>query len=250
MNAATTANSGAAVSENTALPDPHQDYFEQIQLAPTTVCGRRLQPLSIGRYRRLKRFGVAFVSDKEEEATARDLMIGVLICSLSADEFVQFVSSPKFEKQLQAWGRKSGFFPPKCFSWPLIGKWLYKACGREVDQADATLLLREIQSFQNYIKENSKSPRYLDENGEGKPSAAHWSQSIEVVLRSQVGWTKDEIETEPLNKAIWDFYKHMEQQGCITLMTAEDIYETDRPATEQEIAAENAWFESLKARQP
>ncbi len=245
MIAANAIESGAAISNNPApeLPDPHSDYFANICPIPPVICGRQMKTLSIGRYRLLKRFKSAFVADGDATATAGDLLVSILICSMELDEFFKMVGSPDFGKQLDRWGRKFGFFPPRYFKFPLVGKLLYKLVGAAKDNADLVYLTGEIGKFQQYIQENSKSPHYWDKSENDRASGAHWSQSVEVVLRGQVGWTKDEIDSEPLNKAIWDFYKHMEQNGLVELMTAEEIADMNAAPTPEQIAAEKAWVE-------
>ena len=40
-------------------------------------------------------------------------------------------------------------------------------------------------------------------------------------LRGQLGWTKNEIEEEPLTKALADYFKHMENEGHVRLIPHE-----------------------------
>ena len=75
-------------------------------------------------------------------------------------------------------------------------------------------------------------------------SHTHWSESVEVVLRGQLGWTKDEIEEEPLTKALADYFKHMENQGNVRLMPHE-LYDSMIVEGESNAAA----LEKLAARQ-
>ena len=98
MNAAPTANSGAAISESSAseIRPLHTDYFEQIFQIPPSVCGLQLKPLSIERYRLMRRFNTAFTADDERPATSGDLLIAVLICSMTVKEFVAFASQNNF----------------------------------------------------------------------------------------------------------------------------------------------------------
>lgn len=242
MNAAPTATSGAAIPENPAAPeaiDPHADYFTDLVPEPYRILGLTLRPLSLGRYRLMRRFGVAFVDDDAAKADAGDLLLGVLICSMRCDEFLKFANSPGFAKEIRRWSRK--IFPhPWICALPFgLGKWW-----RTKHAFD---LREKMQLFQNYIESNSKSPRYWDESDNARLSGAHWSHSCEVVLRGQVGWTLEEINEEPLNKAIWDYYKHMESQGLIRLMTKDEIEHIDRQPTPEEAAAMEEWAAALRA---
>lgn len=219
MNSAQTADSGA---DSESYAPQHSDYFLAIMPETVTVLGLTLKPLSLGRYRLLSRYKVAYVSDHIAEATFRDLILGVLICSKSVAEFNQLINSPKASKQIEKWAKKA----------------LYPICNGYLAMSE----------FKQFIENNSKSPRYFEEaNSGGKTSGAHWSQTCEVVLRGQLGWSKEEVDEEPLNKAIYDFYKHMEQQGCVSLMSPEEIIEADRPPTAEEDAAIASFLEQIKA---
>ena len=112
MNADKAANSGAAIVESPAPeikshPKTGWDYFAQILPATPVVCGLQLKPLSIGRYRRMRRMNVAFVADNPQEventSLVGDLLKGVLICSMSCSEFDEFISQKDSEKQIKKW---------------------------------------------------------------------------------------------------------------------------------------------------
>ena len=91
-----------------------------------------------------------------------------------------------------------------------------------------------MQKFQDYIKAGSKAPEFWDESPDSKASAAHWSQSIEVVLRGNLGWTQHEIDEKPLGKALQDYFKFMENSGLVRLMSAEEARELATPLTKEE----------------
>lgn len=247
MNAAT-ANRGAVFPD---APAPAAqaaplDYFEQINPPCPTICGRTLKPLSITRYKTLKRLKVGFVSDEPVEATARDLMIGVLVCSTTAAEFAEMLSGPSFEKDLDRWARKFHFLPPTYYEWPLVGKWLKRMFSAIEDEMSYEFLRQELIRFQEYIVANSRLPRYWDESQDDRISGAHWAHNLEVVLRSSVGWGKDEIDEAPLNQALWDYFKYMENQGAVRLMTPDEIVEADTPSTPEEKAAMTDWLTKLQ----
>lgn len=217
----------------------HGDYFDGIFQVPPVVCGLTLKPLSITRYRLMAWRGVAFAADEEREATAGDLLMGVLICSMSVADFKTFAAHPKFKDHVQKWGRKIGFFPPKMFKWPFIGKRLEKFLGDAFAEADFKYLHEQMEVFQKYIMAGSKAPEFWDESPDSKASAAHWSQSIEVVLRGNIGWSQEEIDEEPLSKALQDYFKFMENQGLVRLMSAEESREIATPLTPEQAAEAN-----------
>jgi hypothetical protein len=222
------------------------DYFEQVLPIAPVVCGLQLKCLSIGRYRLMARFKVAFVCDGEAQASVRDLMIGVLICSMECEKFKQLSSQKDFSKQVERWGRKFGFLPPRYFSWPFIGKWLAKRVSDAVVQSDAQYLMEQMDVFQKYISDASKSPPYFDESRGGRVSGAHWSQSIEAVLREFQGWTKEEVDEEPLSKGLADFFKHMENHGMVRLITSEEMERSKNQMTPEKEAELIAFAKAME----
>ena len=227
----------------------HGDYFDGIFQVPPVVCGLPLKPLSITRYRLMAWRGVAFAAEEERTATAGDLLMGVLICSMTVKDFKAFAASPGFQSQVQKWGRNQGFFEPKPIEWTLNPRiffcapinWAYrKLFPDQYDMGDLEYLTGEMKRFQDYIKAGSKAPEFWDESQDCKVSAAHWSQSIEVVLRGNLGWTQEEIDEEPLGKALQDYFKYMENQGLVRLMSAEEARDLSTPLTAEEAAEANA----------
>jgi hypothetical protein len=192
----------------------HRDYFARVIPEPFRILGLQLRPLSLGRYRLLKRFEIAFVAEGEAPAEIGDLLTGVLICSMRCDEFLAWAASPHFYKDIRRWSRK--ILPaPWLLLVPFFGKrWL---------RGHSFNAVEKIQLFQRYISEGSRVPDYFDESGQQLRSGAHWSQAIEVTLRSELGWTAEEINEEPLTKALADYFKFAENQGLIRLLTPEDV---------------------------
>ena len=121
------------------------------ELKPPIVCGKQLQPFTSKHLWMLKLLNNAFTSNAPDEPGAGDLLIGVLVCSMDLKNFAAFAASPDFQEKIFAWGRQFGFFPPKCFSWPLIGKWLSKRYSESVKIADAVYLADQIRIFRLYV---------------------------------------------------------------------------------------------------
>lgn len=252
MNPAATAAPRRSLAEAADPPEikpMHWDYFSCVLPDPPVVCGRQLLPLSIGRYRLMHRFRVAFVADESATATARDLFIGVLICSLRCEEFQSFAASPRFKGEIARWGRRCGFFRPWRYRLPLLGPWLAKRYGHIIDRHHAANLLAEIEKFQAYIAEGAQPPRYWDAADGQRTSAAHWSHSIESTLREYQGWTREEINEEPLTKALWDYFKHCENHGLVRLMTADEAAALDTPDDPEKLAELTAWARLVELAQ-
>jgi hypothetical protein len=173
---------------------PAADYFTATMPEPWQILGLRLRPFSLGHYKLLRRFGCAFVSESAEAPTRGDLLIGVLCCSMKVDEFLSFIETPDFEQSVNDWGAQVGLFD----------------------------LNNRAQMFKDYIEQQSTVPKYWEEKTGGS-SGAHWAQCVEVTLRSKLGWTQADIDTQPLSKAFADYFKYAENEGAVKLMTPEDI---------------------------
>ena len=210
------------------------DYFDSVFPTPPVVCGKQLLPLSLGLYRMLAHCKVAFVAESEREATPGDLLVGVMICSLGTAKFESVVSHRDFKKSLHKWGQRIGFFEPRCYRWPVVGKVLHKILEPHFAESDFKYLHEQTEVFQRYIVEGSRTPEFWDESPDSKVSAAHWSQSVEVVLRGALGWSEEEIETKPLGKALWDYFKHFENLGLVRLIDAEEAKMLSTPLTPEQ----------------
>lgn len=222
MSAAQTAERGAAIKNPAS-----EDYFSRAIPEPYCILGLKLRPLSVGRYRLLKRFNVAFVADEAAEATVQDLLLGVLICSMRVEEFVEFAASPNFTKEVRRWSR--AIFPhPWICALPFIGKWWR---GRH-----AFNIVEKMNLFERYIADAQKIPRYTMRHNSPSTNQAHWSHNIEICLRSELGWTGEEINEQPLSKALADYFRHAENQGTIRVLSDEDFEMADYNAKQIEAA--------------
>lgn len=201
----------SAADFKAAIPEPYQ------------ILGLRLLPLSVGRYRLLHRFDCAFVSEEESTATIGDLIIGVLICSMRCDEFLKFYESKGFAREIRRWAIRISANPPwfmrgkwgKWISLSFIGKWWRKN--------HSFNFVEKMQLFKNYIAEAQAVPEYAPTHSSNQRSTAHWSTSVEIVLRSELNWQLEEINEAPLTKALSDYFKHLELQGLVTIFTEEDL---------------------------
>lgn len=259
MNAATTAISGAAIPEN---PAPQQEsfppsigfsgYFEQVLPVPPRICGLDMKPLSIGRYRRMRRQNVRFVAEElheiKESELAGDLLKGALICSMRCADYDAFMCDPAAHAEIKRWAQRIGFLQPRYLDWPIVGGWINRIVGPEVTQMraerEAVYIIEQVHAFQRYIAEGQVWPPWWDESPEGRASQSHWSHSIEGVLREKQGWSKEEVDEEPLTKALWDYCKTMENMGLGYILSEAEAKELARKLTPEEEAES---MRSLKA---
>jgi len=235
---AATATTGAAISENPAQNSqgnerqgnedpPHSpaehspafspsslDYFARSIPEPVRLLGLQLRPLSVGRYRLLKRFDVAFVAEGEAHAGVPDLLLGVLICSMRVDEFLEFAADRHFARDIRRWSKR--LFPQVWLcALPWFGKWWRRKRGFNV--------LEKLALFQTYIADAQRIPRYTMRENAPQSHSSHWSHNLEICLRSELGWTLEEINESPLSKALTDYFRHAENSGTIVLVTDEHL---------------------------
>src|ERR1039457_6510592 len=78
-----------AESQPGAVPRGYD--FSQAIPKPVRILGLQLLPLSLGRYRMLRRFECPFVAEGPAEASMADLLLGLLICSMRCQEFLEFI---------------------------------------------------------------------------------------------------------------------------------------------------------------
>lgn len=195
-----------------------------------TILGVKLLPLSLGRYRLMKWAGVAFVAEEECGATIEDLFSGIAICGMPCSEFKRFLAESLLEKELSKWGKK---------------------LRKQINKEKGFNIFEKIALFNRYIQEGSKLPWVpLAVQSENPPdyTNTHWSNNVEVVLRGQLGWTKDEIEEEPLTKALADYFKHMENEGHVRLMPHE-LYQEMVDEGEANMKAFEKMAESQKPKE-
>lgn len=167
---------------------------------PQTILGLRLLPLSFGRYKLLKRFECPFIDDEAKEISIEklnnELFFSLVVCGLPCDEFTTLLESGKLRKELKRWRKK-----------------LLKIVNQK-----GFSILEHFATFRKYLDEGSAIPWVvLSRNDLSETSMVHWSTSIEVVLRSKIGWTDKQINEKPMAEALVHFFKYLENEGAVKL---------------------------------
>lgn len=178
---------------------PEFNYFADQFPVPYRVLGKKLKPFCLGHYTLLAHPSIdcAFVSDEALSPTQADLIVGVLICSKTWEQGMQFIDRGKFG-EVAKWAEETGPF----------------------DLAEKSKLFKE------YIETGSEMPKFIEMDDEPrKPSGAHWVQAVKLCLMSSVGYTESQVMNIPLRQAFADYFKYAESQGLVRLMTAEELDE-------------------------
>lgn len=179
-----------------AVPEPYRIFCIE------------LLPFSLGRYQLLRRFECAFVAEEETQATVEDLLLGLLVCSMRCREFLVWIQSKAAARELKAWGKR---------------------IRRQIKAEPHFNIYEKIGLFRQYLESSARVPKFWEEQShQANPSGSHWSHSVEVTLRAELGYTIEQIEETPLGKALGDYFKWAESQGLITIMTEEQIADLER----------------------
>ncbi len=179
-------------------------YSESAIPEPFRILGLKLLPFSFGHYLLLKRFDCAFVAEDERYADRDDVLIGVLICSMSPSDFLEFIESKGFKREVREWGKKTGLFSLK----------------------------EKAALFQKYLRSGWQEPPHI--NKAGGRSTGDWVQNVKITLQAKLGYTDDEVMSMPMSKAMADYYKLAESEGAIHLLTPHDLESMDANAKAME----------------
>lgn len=219
-----------AAEFNAAMPEPH------------TILGLRLLPLSIGRYRLLKRFDSPFVDDEKRELTIEDmikeLIFALVVCGLPCAEFNALLNEPQTTAS-----RLLGFPVGLERECKRFGKVIQKVIKRTPNFS----IFESLGEFREYLNEAQSVPWHVSRLGEESESVSHWSHNIEIVLRSRIGWSQEEVDEQPLQKGLCDFFKFLEGEGAVRLMTHEDwaVLEAEGEANSLALEKMNAEFAAM-----
>ncbi len=90
--------------------------------------------------------------------------------------------------------------------------------------------------FRAYIALHSKVPQVWNLTEGDDSGGGHWSHGVEVTLRGKLNWTREEINEEPLSKALVDYFKYAETQGSVRFVSDEEIELGERNARAMEVS--------------
>ena len=183
------------------------------------VLGLKLKPLSLGHYLLMRRFGCAYASDTETNVTFGDLVLGVLICSMTFNEALEFFNLPPIKfmswRNLQTLGfayvmaRKLGTTGYEIRCWG-------NKFRKQIKKKNYNML-DEFKHFQRYIVQGSSIPNfYPSDNNSDKQSGAHWSIGLHSFLLSK--YTEEAALNLSLSRAFLEYCKWAEEQGALEFL--------------------------------
>lgn len=165
---------------------------------PYQILGLKLKPFCLGHCEHMERHGVAFMDSNAKEITVADLLLGVLICSKTYEDFPKFIATENLLEEGKQWLKACGVFSVK----------------------------DKIALFVEYIRHASQKPMVVFEH-EGKQSGSHWIQCIKIGL-IELGYTPSEAMNLPLAQAFADYYRAAENAGVLRILCREEAEEIER----------------------
>jgi len=179
-----------------------EQYVRAAIPEPYIILGVKLRPFSLGHYLLMARFDCAFAADSEKKGGVADLLLGIAICCRTFEDFIEFINEEEtFNNWFEQWGKEV----------------------KKVMAEPSFNILYKIEDFKSYMRNGIDVPEYCPEERENsKPSGAHWSQSVLLILTSELGYTYSEAVNIPMSKALYDYFKWAETNGMVSLMGDED----------------------------
>lgn len=171
-----------------------------------SLLGVKLRPFSLGHIFLMRRFGCKFSADDPNTMGGiDDLLLGIAICCRSYEGFLEFIDDPvEFNKWCKKWG---------------------KYIKKHVRKNKNFNLIKQFHLFKEYMKSGIIIPKYWEtQNTESSmESGSHWTQSVYNVLISDLGYNQTDALNIPVSKALNEYYKHLEKNGIINLMSDEEL---------------------------
>src|ERR1035441_3336272 len=194
-----------------------QNYTTAMVPVPYTIFRITLKSLSLGHIFLMQRFGCAFSSENPDTMGGiDDLILGISICSRTFDEFVSFIGD---EKEFKRWTKQWGL-----------------AIREQIKKTKNFDLFSKFSLFKEYLKSGIVKVNFweLEESDVSEQSGTHWTHSVLNVLTSELGYTQSEALNVPVARALQDYYRYLEKNGAITIMSDEDMEASENAKKNQE----------------
>ena len=166
-------------------------FYKAARPEPPRVIGLQLRPYSLGHHLTLHAYDSSFVNGAG--ALFSDMILGVLICSLTWKEWEVWKRSWKLAVFLKVWGWRMGKFDVKA----------------------------EAEKFTAYLAEGSECPEVAVPS-KGRALSAAWESRLKLFLVKELRLTVDEAMDYPLALAWQEYCAHGEQEGTLTLLSEGD----------------------------
>ncbi len=161
------------------------------------ILGLTLKPLCLGHYLNMRAYGCEYASDTDTEVGIIDLIIGVLVCSMTYEQFKDFVDSDRFLPEVRRWGN-------------IIRK--------DTKKDKHFNVFEKLAEFKRYLEDGQKFPHIEPTNNDNQNvSNSHWSLRISTILLSKLNLSHTEVMNMPLTEAVSLCFQYLELEGVATM---------------------------------
>lgn len=194
------------------------------------ILGLSLRPFCLGHYFLMMKYNCAFISEVEGKAGITDLLIGLVICSRTYEDFLTFekLEENSWLDRTSVWQWFCNRFSVLTYHPLNLSQWSKKwgnAVRHEAKKGNVNLI-SEFKTFQLYLAEGKEIPSHDIErdssDDDRAESGTHWTQNVLQVLTKELGYTHSEAINLPISHAFADYFKWLESEGAITIHTEED----------------------------
>lgn len=195
------------------------DYLAQCLPEPVVILGQRLEPLSLGHVKLLRRIGNAYTECLHPflrpvgNPTLQDLAFAIFIC---AQPYAEALCSIENGVKRPGW---RGFIKSHWTVLEFITHWLLR-----VKALDPSFdFPANSAAFMDYLKANSTFPDMHDpSDDDSRAPGAPFIQRVQIILQGRMGASRAEALNTPWGEAVHDYFAYWELEGCAKIMSAED----------------------------
>lgn len=193
------------------------------------ILGLELRPFCLGHYFLMQEEKNGFIPEVGNTVGLTDLLIGLLICSRTYEEFLEFrkLEDNSWLDRTTVWQWLCKHFT--CFTYhPLsLNQWC-KKWGKQVRKAAKRgdiNLITEFNRFRHYMNEGIEDPSYdIEQEADSNraESGTHWADALLSLLTTKLNKTETEAMNLAMCRAFAEKYKWLEAEGIITINSEAD----------------------------
>jgi hypothetical protein len=170
--------------------------------------GVALRPFSIGAYLLMKKYEIVYAEENPNTPiTIGDLVMSILICSRTFDDFISLMQSENCLTEIKNWG--------KCID-------------KEI-RNNPNYFCEKSNMFVKYMEDGMKTPKYwvLANDDDRSGSSNKLMEHIITTLQGQLGYQRSETLNCSYRQALYDYLLYLEQKGVIQIMNDGELSELE-----------------------
>lgn len=181
---------------------------------PVQILGLPLRPFSLGHWLLLSRFDNSFLTGRATGVD--DIILAILVCSMSFEEGLKFLSAPDREEQITSWSKKL--------------KHKFRQEGQTLDFAE------KAELFKAYFDAGMVIPNYSATESGTASVGSPWPQVLKLTLMSELGMTETDVLNRPLRLSWWDYlgWRELNNKGIKLIADLDGLAAAQKVADEFE----------------